>query len=182
MTVQKLLFTLFLAFICYSTYSQTFICPDITNSQTMEEAFITITGVTCDDMGNMDPNDDVITFTVSGENGNSSQALTGFPVWPPTISMSGYLNLDNMNEELNIWAGNSAFSEIVMAESPGCTPINLTLDWGGGSGANCGPDAILLNPLGIAVPTLTEWAIISLSLCLCIIGVVTLRQKNGVLT
>jgi len=164
-----------------SVYGQTFNCPDIINNQTMEEAFITFSGVVCDDMNNMDPNDDVITFTVSGENGNSSQSITGFPVWPPTIQMNSNLNLDNMSQELNIWAGNNPFNEQVMAVSPGCAPLNLTLTWGL-SATNCNPEMVILDPAGAAIPTMSQWGIIILGFIVLIVGIVFIRQERLSLT
>ena len=143
---------------------------------TGESAFLTFSGIVCDDMNNMDPTDDVIRFTVTGGNGNSSQSLSGWPEYPPTaITMPNNLNFSDMTMELDFWYSNDAFSVEIEAGSDGCAPLNLMLDWGNN---DCELVPVTLAPFAAPIPTLSQWGIIVLSMMLLIVGVLFFKVSE----
>lgn len=172
-----------LCFIALSSisYAQTFTCGAITHSGTGEEIFFTFSDFICDDMGTDDPNDDVLRFTVTSANGNSSQALTGFPVGqdPFIIDADPFddTNLDTPGE-VQFWFGNSAFTVIIGAPSPGCAPLDLTLTYSSSGTPPCSPESIVIDAAVAAVPTLSQWGIIILFTLMLIFSVTAIKQSS----
>lgn len=134
-----------------------------------------VSNILCDDKGNDDASDDMIRFTVTGENGRSTERISGWNTLPMVVSAEPFdnVNFDTDNNIVNFYYGATSYNVTFNALSPGCIPLNLMV-----SIEDCSDEDLLLEPEGAyVIPTLSQWGFTFLFLIMIIIGLVKIKSR-----
>lgn len=135
-----------------------------------------ISSILCDDKGNADSSDDMIRFTVTGENGRSSERISGWTSMPEVIDAhpTENVHIDSDNKIVNFHYGSTYYNVIFNVTSPGCESIDLLVSIEG-----CPDEYLILQPNGVfTIPTLGQWGFTLLFLTMIILGLIKIKAQS----
>ena len=129
--------------------------------------------VSCVDNGNVDPNDDYLSFTVTATvtDGNTGSGSIQFPT---SVTVTDNMNNTDVTSNMSYEPDESPYS--VQVPSDGCADVAFTIDLFG-SNSSCQDLPGLLQVAPAAIPTLGQWGLIVLSLLITVIGLVFIRKR-----
>ncbi len=177
--MKKLLSLLFTLMISTPyVISQTFEC----NLMGFSSESIVITDIVCMDNGTPDnSSDDYFSFMVTTTNISSNVLITDLPA--DIGDINDFVMIDNVfycegctPPHINFGITDVSFQ--LNIPSPGCAPLNLSIDWNTGRGyeESCASHVLRLEqPENI--PTLQTWGLILLTLLITIFGIIFMKRS-----
>ena len=181
--MKKLLLTVFVLIISIPfVLSQTFQCGGEDTEFDLTESIV-ISDIVCVDNGTPDdPSDDYFSFMVTTDNISSNVLITNLPT--DIEEVNDFDAIEDVNycdgctpPHINFNSTDVTFH--LNIPSPGCTPLNLSIDWDTSRGfdESCASHILRLGqPANI--PTLQTWGLILLTLLFTIFGIIFIRQSG----